>query len=115
MRPLLLQSLGDYVRLGSTLDDAVGEAFDKVARDLELPWIVDGAQSSPGAALEALAAKGACVRRQLALRARHLGRITSGDVQVTPARSCRHCRYRCAPNQVNEPTATSVSPDSKLP
>jgi len=46
------------VRLGSTLDDAVGEAFDKVARDLELPWSVDGAVASPGAALEALAATG---------------------------------------------------------
>jgi N6-L-threonylcarbamoyladenine synthase len=52
------QSLGDYVRLGSTLDDAVGEAFDKVARDLELPWMVDGVPSAPGAALEALASKG---------------------------------------------------------
>ena len=52
------QSLGDYVRLGSTLDDAVGEAFDKVARDLELPWMVDGVSSAPGAALEALASKG---------------------------------------------------------
>ena len=46
------------MRLGSTLDDAVGEAFDKVARDLELPWSVDGAVASPGAALEALAATG---------------------------------------------------------
>jgi N6-L-threonylcarbamoyladenine synthase len=46
------------VRLGSTLDDAVGEAFDKVARDLELPWMVNGVSASPGAALEALAATG---------------------------------------------------------
>ena len=64
------QSLGDYVRLGSTLDDAVGEAFDKVARDLELPWMVDGVPAAPGAALEALASKGACTWRRLAARAR---------------------------------------------
>jgi N6-L-threonylcarbamoyladenine synthase len=30
--------VGDYVRLGTTLDDAVGEAFDKVAKTLGLPY-----------------------------------------------------------------------------
>ena len=55
---MLAKGLGDYVRLGSTLDDAIGEAFDKVARMLDLPWSVDGLACSPGAALEALAASG---------------------------------------------------------
>jgi N6-L-threonylcarbamoyladenine synthase len=30
--------VGQYVRLGTTLDDAIGEAFDKVAKMLDLPY-----------------------------------------------------------------------------
>ncbi len=30
--------VGDYVRLGTTVDDAIGEAFDKVAKMLRLPY-----------------------------------------------------------------------------
>src|SRR5947209_20264174 len=30
--------VGDYVRLGTTVDDAMGEAFDKVAKMLGLPY-----------------------------------------------------------------------------
>ena len=30
--------VGDYVRLGTTLDDAIGEAFDKVAKMLGLHY-----------------------------------------------------------------------------
>jgi N6-L-threonylcarbamoyladenine synthase len=33
-----VQGLGQYRRLGTTLDDAVGEAFDKSAKLLGLPW-----------------------------------------------------------------------------
>lgn len=33
---LEVRALGDYLRLGSTLDDAAGEAFDKTAKVLEL-------------------------------------------------------------------------------
>ncbi len=33
-----VSGLGDYELLGATLDDAAGEAFDKVARLLELPY-----------------------------------------------------------------------------
>lgn len=35
---LLMRDHGDYERLGGTLDDAAGEAFDKVGRLLELPF-----------------------------------------------------------------------------
>ncbi|MCA3324642.1 MAG: tRNA (adenosine(37)-N6)-threonylcarbamoyltransferase complex transferase subunit TsaD [Roseomonas sp.] len=35
---VLVEGLGQYRRLGSTLDDAVGEAFDKAAKLLGLPW-----------------------------------------------------------------------------
>ncbi len=33
-----VRGVGDYVRLGTTVDDAVGEAFDKVAKLLGLPY-----------------------------------------------------------------------------
>jgi N6-L-threonylcarbamoyladenine synthase len=35
---LAIKGLGDYQRLGTTIDDAVGEAFDKVAKMLGLPY-----------------------------------------------------------------------------
>jgi len=46
-----VEGLGRYRRLGTTLDDAVGEAFDKSAKLLGLPW-------PGGPALERLAATG---------------------------------------------------------
>ena len=46
-----VRGLGQYTRLGGTIDDAVGEAFDKVAKLLDLPW-------PGGPALELLAAGG---------------------------------------------------------
>ncbi len=47
----VLKSLTEYKKLGETLDDAVGESFDKVARLLDLPY--------PGGALiEQLAREG---------------------------------------------------------
>jgi len=35
---LAVRGVGDYVRLGTTLDDAIGEAFDKIAKMLGLPY-----------------------------------------------------------------------------
>ncbi|WP_342363554.1 tRNA (adenosine(37)-N6)-threonylcarbamoyltransferase complex transferase subunit TsaD [Terrarubrum flagellatum] len=35
---LAVRGVGDYKRLGTTIDDAVGEAFDKVAKLLGLPY-----------------------------------------------------------------------------
>ena len=46
-----VEGLGRYRRLGSTLDDAVGEAFDKAAKLMGLPW-------PGGPHLERLAARG---------------------------------------------------------
>jgi N6-L-threonylcarbamoyladenine synthase len=46
-----VEGVGRHVRLGGTVDDAVGEAFDKVAKLLGLGW-------PGGAALETLAAQG---------------------------------------------------------
>jgi N6-L-threonylcarbamoyladenine synthase len=52
---LITQGVGDHSILGSTLDDAMGEAFDKVSRTLDIPWLPVG---GAGAALEAMAAAG---------------------------------------------------------
>jgi len=46
-----VEAVGRYRRLGTTLDDAVGEAFDKSAKLLGLPW-------PGGPALERLASRG---------------------------------------------------------
>lgn len=35
---LLVKAVGDYERLGTTIDDAIGEAFDKTAKLLGLPY-----------------------------------------------------------------------------
>ena len=53
-----VQGVGEYRRLGGTVDDAVGEAFDKVAKLLGLPW-------PGGPALERLAAEGNPLRHAL--------------------------------------------------
>jgi N6-L-threonylcarbamoyladenine synthase len=45
-----VRGVGDYVRFGATIDDAVGEAFDKVAKMLSLPY--PGGPSVEKAALE---------------------------------------------------------------
>ncbi|KAG1674846.1 hypothetical protein FOA52_015234 [Chlamydomonas sp. UWO 241] len=50
---LLVKGVGQYVQLGSTLDDALGEAYDKTARLLGLQLTPNG-----GAALERLALSG---------------------------------------------------------
>ncbi|GGC60614.1 tRNA N6-adenosine threonylcarbamoyltransferase [Siccirubricoccus deserti] len=50
-----VEAVGRYRRLGTTLDDAVGEAFDKAAKLLGLPW-------PGGPALERLAAAGDAAR-----------------------------------------------------
>jgi len=35
---VLIDGVGSYTKIGSTVDDAVGEAFDKVAKMLDLPY-----------------------------------------------------------------------------
>jgi len=48
---LAVMGVGKYVRLGATVDDAVGEAFDKVAKLIGLEW-------PGGPALEQIASQG---------------------------------------------------------
>jgi len=55
---LHVRGVGDYERLGTTIDDAAGEAFDKIAKSLGLGY-------PGGPALEAEAAKGDASRFSL--------------------------------------------------
>lgn len=48
---VLMESIGSYKLIGETVDDAIGEAFDKVAKQLGLPY-------PGGPRIEALAAHG---------------------------------------------------------
>nr|CAD1818915.1 unnamed protein product [Ananas comosus var. bracteatus] len=50
---ILAQSLGNYVQLGTTIDDAIGEAYDKTAR-----WLGLNMRKGGGPALEELAREG---------------------------------------------------------
>jgi N6-L-threonylcarbamoyladenine synthase len=53
---VLARGIGDYELLGNTLDDSVGEAYDKVARMLELTAVNPGVHG--GKLLEDLARGG---------------------------------------------------------
>ncbi|KAJ2512470.1 Mitochondrial tRNAs modification protein [Coemansia sp. RSA 1939] len=55
---LVAHAVNEYTLLGATRDDSVGEAFDKVARELRVPWIDAREGGGAGAALEALAQEG---------------------------------------------------------
>ena len=50
---LLAQKVGEYIQLGTTIDDAIGEAYDKTARMLGLDLARGG-----GPAVEELALQG---------------------------------------------------------
>ncbi|KAJ1908200.1 Mitochondrial tRNAs modification protein, partial [Tieghemiomyces parasiticus] len=54
---LIVHDVNRYTQLGTTRDDSVGDAFDKVARALQLPW-KSGRGGGAGAALEAAARHG---------------------------------------------------------
>ncbi|KAL1915709.1 uncharacterized protein VTP21DRAFT_6468 [Calcarisporiella thermophila] len=58
---LVAHSVNNYTQLGTTLDDSIGEAFDKTARTLGLPW-PEGRGGGLGVALEQAASKGDPVR-----------------------------------------------------
>jgi len=55
---LLVRGIGDYERLGTTIDDAIGEAFDKTAKLLGLPY-------PGGPHVEKMAARGDVARFKL--------------------------------------------------
>lgn len=50
---ILARGLGDYIQLGTTIDDAIGEAYDKTAK-----WLGLDLRKSGGPAIEKLALEG---------------------------------------------------------
>ncbi|KAJ2752978.1 Mitochondrial tRNAs modification protein [Coemansia aciculifera] len=59
---LVAHDVNSYTTIGSTRDDSVGEAFDKVARDLGLPWPDTQDGGGLGPALEQIALRGDALR-----------------------------------------------------
>ncbi|KAF9929151.1 hypothetical protein FBU30_001828 [Linnemannia zychae] len=51
---LIAHSVDRYTTLATTVDDSIGEAFDKTARELNIPWL-PGRAGGPGASLEEFA------------------------------------------------------------
>ncbi|KAF9165541.1 S-glutathionyl-(chloro)hydroquinone reductase [Actinomortierella ambigua] len=51
---LVAHSVDRYTTLATTVDNSIGEAFDKTARELAIPWL-PGRSGGPGASLEAWA------------------------------------------------------------
>ncbi|KAF9137184.1 hypothetical protein BG015_002812 [Linnemannia schmuckeri] len=51
---LVAHSVDRYTTLATTVDDSIGEAFDKTARELDIPWL-SGRAGGPGASLEEFA------------------------------------------------------------
>ena len=90
---ILMRGHGCYCRLGSTLDDAAGEAFDKVGRLLGLPF-----PGGPAIERAAITGDACCLRlsagaprRQLRLQFQRLedGRDARGDRSADEARAAR--------------------------
>ncbi|CAG8590487.1 5842_t:CDS:2 [Paraglomus occultum] len=54
---LLTRHVNAHTILSTTVDDSIGEAFDKVTRLLNIPWL-SGRSGGPGAALERYASLG---------------------------------------------------------
>lgn len=50
---ILARGLGNYIQLGTTIDDAIGEAYDKTAK-----WLGLDMRRSGGPAIEELAKEG---------------------------------------------------------
>lgn len=60
---ILAHGLGHYVQLGTTIDDAIGEAYDKTAR-----WLGLDMRKGGGPALEELALEGDPTSVKLSVR-----------------------------------------------
>ena len=97
---LAVKGVGDYDRLGATMDDAIGEAFDKTAKLLGLPFpggpAVEAAAEGgdPDAIRAAPASARPAGRRFFAVRAQN-GGASGGGIRraVAPARRRRSLRF----------------------
>jgi N6-L-threonylcarbamoyladenine synthase len=92
-----VEGVGRYRRLGTTLDDAVGEAFDKSAKLLGLPW-------PGGPALERLATTGDPTR--IPLPRPLLGRAGCDFSWSGLKTAVAHAVARCAAGAPGDPAGT---------
>ncbi|KAJ1944051.1 Mitochondrial tRNAs modification protein, partial [Linderina pennispora] len=76
---IVVHDVNEYTQIGTTRDDSIGEAFDKVARDLGIPWIDAQDGGGPGPALELLAREGEPSRFSLPVPMDKSGTSTSPD------------------------------------
>ncbi|KAJ2896025.1 Mitochondrial tRNAs modification protein, partial [Coemansia aciculifera] len=76
---LVAHDVNAYSTIGTTRDDSVGEAFDKVARDLALPWRDQQDGGGLGPALERAAALGDASRFPLPVPMDKSASATSPD------------------------------------
>ncbi|ORX73548.1 peptidase M22, glycoprotease, partial [Linderina pennispora] len=76
---IVVHDVNEYTQIGTTRDDSIGEAFDKVARDLGIPWIDAQDGGGPGPALELLAREGEPSRFPLPVPMDKSGTSTSPD------------------------------------
>ena len=96
---LAVKGVGDYDRLGATMDDAIGEAFDKTAKLLGLPFPGGpggrgGGEGRRSRAIRAAAAADRpAERRFLAFRAEDRGAAGGGiGCAIAPGRCRRSLR-----------------------
>lgn len=99
---LRVQSLGDYQLLGVTVDDAVGEAFDKVASMLDLPY-------PGGRYIEQLALKGDPYKYAF-----HAGKCKQNPLNFSYSGLKTNVLYTIK-GQNQEKQAPSIIPESEKP
>ncbi|CAI5461300.1 unnamed protein product [Closterium sp. Yama58-4] len=106
---LLSHGVGQYTQLGTTLDDAMGEAFDKTARLLGLDLSGPG---GGGAAVEALAREGHRERFKFTVP---LARVKSCDFSFSGLKAnVARCIQKEAPAAQTIPIAEATPEDRQL-
>ncbi|KAJ1845775.1 Mitochondrial tRNAs modification protein [Coemansia sp. RSA 2708] len=91
---LAVHGVNEHTLIGSTRDDSVGEAFDKVARELRVPWLDTQHGGGAGAALEALAREGDATRFAMPVPMDKAGSAASPDFSFAGLKT--HVRGLCA-------------------
>lgn len=87
---ILARDLGHYIQLGTTIDDAIGEAYDKTAK-----WLGLDMRRSGGPAIEELAREGDPMSIKLKVRLYYIFLIIS-QVTFCGLHTSYHveCRFR---------------------
>ncbi|KAF9577735.1 hypothetical protein BGW38_006859 [Lunasporangiospora selenospora] len=106
---LVAHSVDRYTTLATTVDDSIGEAFDKTARELDIPWL-PGRAGGPGASLEEFAKTSTTPARYLdqlpipmSLRAsKHEMKFSFAGLKSAVTRVVNHEKKTSASGQMDE-------------